>query len=73
MDHYWQRRVTEVLRARPEGMTLAEVADRIGLSSAGAWPALDALARAGLVRESRQRRTDGRRNRYVSIWRLRSR
>lgn len=72
LDHYWQRRVTETLRAHPDGLTLRQVADNVGLSSAGAWPALDELCRAGVVSESRRRIEERPRARYVSIWRLRS-
>lgn len=70
MDAVWQRRVRELLRAHPRGLTLEEVAENIGLSRAGTWPALDALAQAGEVREARRRGSGTQRNRWLSVWRL---
>lgn len=71
VDHSWQRAVREVLARHSGGLSLAEIAEKIGLSRANTWDALDELSRAGAVREYRQRRTTAGRTRYVSLWRLR--
>lgn len=71
MDLDRQRRGLDILRASPDGLTLEEIAEQIGSSSAGARPALDESGRAGVLRESR-RRIDGRRTHCVSVRRIRT-
>ncbi|QGK70448.1 helix-turn-helix domain-containing protein [Allosaccharopolyspora coralli] len=70
VDHSWQRAVRRVLARHPDGLSLSEVADEVGLSRANTWHALDELSRAGAVREYRRRSAEGR-TRHVSLWRLR--
>lgn len=72
MDTCWQRRIRRVLSEHPNGLTLAEIAERIDSKPVAVWPALDTLAQAGLVRESWRRSTTARRARHITVWRLRA-
>lgn len=68
----WQQRVRMLLYEHPDGLTLAEIAQRVDLSPAAVWPVLDTLAQAGFVRESRRRCTTRNRSYHVTVWRLRA-